>query len=77
MGTMVLEKTAEDIKKQLQNLDIKTVELLAKDHSKAVDYIKIGREAIQGSELTDEEIESLASEMQAVAKMVFQDKNES
>jgi hypothetical protein len=75
MSTKNLEKTREDIKNQLQNLDIKTIELLATEHSKAVEYFKIGREVIHGSKLTDEEIEAKANEMQAVARMLLKEKS--
>jgi len=69
MSTKIVEKDRKDIEKQLKNLDIKTIELLAEDHSKAVEYFKIGREIIQGSKLTDEEIEAKANEFQTLAKM--------
>ena len=69
MSLKILKKSQEAIKKQLRNLDIKTVESLAKNHSKAVEYIKIGREAVEGTKLSEDQAESLANELQSIAEM--------
>lgn len=74
MKVKSLNETQKDIKKQLDNLDTATVKLLAKDHLKARQYIRIGREAIKADKLTDEELDQIANELQAVAKMLLDEK---
>ncbi len=69
MDLKSLQKSKEAIKKQLKSLDIKTIELLVQDHSKALKYIRIGRKVTNGSDLSDEEAESVANELQEMAKM--------
>ncbi len=63
-----------DIKKQLDNLDTATIKLLAEDLFKARQYIGIGREAVTAEKLTDEQLDQMANELQAVAIMLLDEK---
>lgn len=71
MASSSLKKTRDSIEKQLQTLNTETIKLLAEDHSKAQEYIKIGRELTNAEELTDKQTEGMANEMMIIAKMIL------
>lgn len=64
-----IQKVSDEIKKELEKLDNETLEIIYKDHSKAVQYVKIGLQNVSIEELSKKSIEDMASEMQMVAKM--------
>jgi hypothetical protein len=69
MKAKSLKQTRDEIEKQLQNLNVETLKLLAADNAKAQEYIKIGQELTGAEKLTDAQTKSLATEMQAIARM--------
>lgn len=68
-----IQKSSDEIKKQLQALDDETLQTVSSDHSIAVEYIKRGVEATQ-TNLSDEEIDKLAQEMQSIALMLLSER---
>ncbi len=69
-----LQKVADNISKELQKLDKETLELIFRDHKKALEYIKKGMKEVGSIKLTDSEINNLAYEMQSVARMLLKER---
>ena len=66
---------SEQFKSELEQLDIETLKVMVDNHSKAVEYVKKGIVMTEWSKsLTEEQIETIAKEAQAVAKMFLQEK---
>ena len=64
-----IQKISDGIKKELEKLDNETLEIIYRDHSKAVQYVKIGLQNVSIEQLSNKSIEDMASEMQIVAKI--------
>lgn len=64
-----IQKISDGIKKELEKLDSETLEIIYKDHSKALQYVKIGLQNVSIEQLSNKSIEDMASEMQMVAKI--------
>lgn len=62
-------KLSGEIQKKLQKLDNETLQLISIDHSKAVEYIKN-----YNQDLSNEQVESLAQEMQTIAQMLLKER---
>ena len=69
-----LQKVADNISRELQKIDNETLDLIFKDHKKALEYVKKGMQAVGTKDLTKAEINSLAYEMQAVARMLLKER---
>ncbi len=69
-----VQKTSDEIKKEIQKLRNESLELIFKDHQKALEYVKKGMEAVGSKELTELEINGLAHEMQAIAQMIIKER---
>ncbi|MCL4354354.1 hypothetical protein M1349_02660 [Patescibacteria group bacterium] len=68
-----IQKISDEIKKQLKAINNETLQTVYRDHSIAVEYIKKGTKTTQIN-LSDEEIDKLASEMQSVALMLLKER---
>lgn len=69
-----IQKVSDKIKRQLENLENETLELIYQDHAKAVEYVKKGFNSITVEELNNKSIEDIAHEMQAVARMLLNER---
>ena len=74
MNSKNVTEISKDYQKRLQNIETETLELIYKDHAKAVEYIKKGRKAVDGEELTDNQLEQIANEIQVIAKMILSER---
>lgn len=74
MKTKLLKADNNEIEKQLKSLNLETLRLLAGNHEKAQDYIKIGRGVAGGNRLSSKQIKEMATEMQVLAKMLLDEK---
>ena len=70
-----LEILSKEINSQLEKIGDETLEIIYKNHAKAVEYVKKGAEAVNYRKLEQTEIEELAHEMQVVAKMVLKERS--
>lgn len=64
-----IQKQSDEIKQQLEKLDSETLELIYRDHAKAVEYVKKGLKNISVEALNNKSIEDIAYEMQLIAKI--------
>lgn len=64
-----VQNLSDKIKKQLEQLDSETLEVIYRYHAKAVEYVKIGFSKVSVEELNNRSIEDIAKEMQMVAKI--------
>lgn len=58
----------------IQKLDNDTLLLIVKNRIKALEYAKKGMEEVDPDNLTDENVRSVASEMQIVANLILEEK---
>ncbi len=59
---------------QIEQLDSDNLKIILSDREKALEYAKKGIEQIEPKKLTPEHIESIANEMQIVAKMILEER---
>ena len=69
-----LTKQSEKYQKQLQGLNIATLSFIVSDRTRALEYAKKGIQEVEPENLTDEYVETVADEMQRVAKMFLEEK---
>ncbi|MDO8659483.1 MAG: hypothetical protein Q7K54_02675 [Candidatus Parcubacteria bacterium] len=62
-------KLSEEIQKKLQKLDNEILQSISTDHSKAIEYIKNNKQR-----LSNEQVKSIAQEMQIVAQMLLKER---
>ena len=63
-----------EYKKKLANLDTETLRQVAQSHATAQQYAERGIGAVEPENLNERYIETIANEMQAIAKMVLKER---
>lgn len=69
-----IQKDSDTIKVELEKIDDETLQLIFKDHKKALEYVKKGMKTVGSKDLTKLEINDLAYEMQVIARMIIKER---
>ena len=68
----------DDLKKkfqsQVEQLDSNNLKIIVDNREKALEYARKGIEQVEPEKLTPEHIESMANELQIVAKMILEER---
>ena len=68
----------DDLKKKFQaeieQFDSENLKIIAENREKALEYARKGIEQVEPEKLTPEHIESMANELQIVAKMILEER---
>lgn len=75
MGAKKIEKLASEYKKQLDKLDPETLGIMSKDRTKAAEYARKGIAEIEPENLNEEYVQTVANEMQTIAKMILKERS--
>lgn len=71
LGMDDILKLSKEIQKKLQKLNDETLQSIITDYPKAVEYIKNNNQ-----DLNNEQVESLAQEMQIIAQMLLKERTD-
>ena len=75
MNSKNITEISKNYQKRLQNIETETLELIYKDHAKAVEYAKKGIEAVEPEKKSDSEyVETVARELQSVSLMLLKER---
>ncbi len=75
MDAKKIEKLASEYKKQLDKLESETLQIMSGDRLKAVEYARKGIAEIEPENLNEEYVQTVANEMQVIAKMILEERN--
>jgi len=74
MNIKQLEELMAEYKKKLMHLDTETLKQVAQNHATAQQYAERGIGVIEPENLNDKYIETIANEMQTIAKMLLRER---
>ena len=69
-----MDKLKKAYQAQIEQLDSDNLKIILEDREKALQYARKGIEQIEPEKLIPEHIESIANEMQIVAKMILEER---
>lgn len=69
-----MDELKKQYQAQIEQLDSDNLKIILTDREKALEYAKKGIEQLEPEKLTPEHIESIANEMQIIAKMILEER---